>query len=61
MLTPLPVHPSATTAQSLSTLLSQSNDDFYGQLQTVMNTLPNTPDAKAQVAVRHIANEVSGK
>ncbi|QJD77454.1 hypothetical protein [Spirosoma rhododendri] len=60
MLTTPPVHSPATSTQSLSALLSQSNDDFYGQLQTVMNTLPTNPDAKARGTVRLI-NDVLAK
>jgi hypothetical protein len=61
MLTPPPVHSSAIPTQSLSALLSQSNDDFYGQLQTVMNTLPAASTPKAQSNARLVINEVLGK
>lgn len=36
----LPLRPAPATTKSLSTLLSRSKDDFYSELQTVMNAIP---------------------
>ena len=44
-MTRTPMHPSPTPAQPpLSTLLSQSEDDFYGSLQRIWNTIVQLED-----------------
>ncbi|WP_288427166.1 hypothetical protein [uncultured Spirosoma sp.] len=44
----LPLRPSPVKTKPLSTLLSLSKDDFYSELQAVMNTIPVEPIARPQ-------------
>jgi hypothetical protein len=43
-----PLRPTPVKTKPLSTLLSLSKDDFYSELQAVMNTIPVEPTARPQ-------------